>query len=74
MPHPVRHHQANLPMTVTVTEVTETEIFQSHTVFDDRRDSTDWRQISCVLTTIACTLAATLPDDRVPPVANFRGV
>ena len=28
MPRPVRHHQANLPMTVT--EVTETENFQSH--------------------------------------------
>ena len=39
MPCPVRHHEANLPMTVT--EVTETEIFLSHTVLDDRRDSTD---------------------------------
>ena len=39
MPRTIRHHQANLPMTVT--EVTETEIFPSHTVFDDRRDSTD---------------------------------
>ena len=48
---------------MTVIEVTETEIFQFHTVFDDRRDSTDWRQMTYVWTTIACTLAATLPDD-----------
>ena len=42
----VRHHRANLPMTVI--EVTETEIFQFNAVFDDRRHSTDWRQMPCV--------------------------
>ena len=33
---------------MTVIEVTEIEIFQFHTVFDDRRHSTDWRQMPCV--------------------------
>ena len=45
----------------------------SYYMFDDCRDSTDWRQMPCVLTMIACTLAATLPDDLYLLWQTFMG-
>ena len=50
---------------MTVIEVTETD-FPVHTVFNDRRYSTDWRQMPCVSTTIAHTLAVTFTRGLQP--------
>ena len=45
MPRPI-HHRVNLPLTDI--NVTETEIFQFHTVLDGHRHSTGWRQMPCI--------------------------
>ena len=74
LPRPIPHHQANLPMTVI--KVTETEIFQSHAVFDDRRDNRLEAyamrymrfDLNCVHT------RGNFTGRPLPTVANFRGV